>query len=268
MWNDLPKVSSINKLYSEYAATEPFFACLDNGQEVVVKYINNCEGNLVLINEYISYCIAKAMCVPTPDFGICLLDSSVNVACDFNLTTANYGPAFYTVFVKKTMPLLASGFISLPKNIESFINILLFDHIIYNKDRHPGNFLYSQDGELFAIDHSHVFKNQCIWDRFAFSQGMTNNDYLDKEILEFNQETYSILFEKLRLKRDSFNNISNLVKTNLTEEYIRSIFEKLPSCWTNDIPTEDLTHLEKYINYRISHIDDIVNMICEERGII
>lgn len=266
MQNTLLSVNSIKKVYLTYASTEPFLGELEDGKEVIVKYLNNNEGNLVLINEFLSYCIASSLEVNIPDFGICYLPDSVRIDCDFFIQNENIGPAFYCCYIKNAVPLISNAFqIS---NIDNFVNTLILDHIIYNKDRHSGNYIYAPKGLLYAIDHSHVFKNQCIWDQYTFIQGMKNSDYKDTDILDFNKNTYDILFEKAKLQKSSFNKIISLVKTNLTSTYIHSIFNNLPKEWLVNIPVADLEKLEEYINYRISHIDDIVNLICEERGLL
>jgi hypothetical protein len=36
--------------------------------------------------------------------------------------------------------------------------MLMFDALIYNVDRHPGNWLWTQDGQLYLIDHSRSFR--------------------------------------------------------------------------------------------------------------
>ena len=37
-------------------------------------------------------------------------------------------------------------------------NMIVFDQLIYNFDRHQANMLYDQEGELWLIDHTRSFK--------------------------------------------------------------------------------------------------------------
>lgn len=66
-------------------------------------------------------------------------------------------------------------------NKETYEEIILFDQLIYNKDRNKGN-LFISTGKgaklLYAIDHTHVFKNATIWDSICFRQGISDNDYI------------------------------------------------------------------------------------------
>lgn len=267
MSNKFPRVSSINHTYAEYASTNPFQASLDNQEEAVVKYLNNNEGNLSLINEYVSYSIAQKLDVRIPKFGICQFDITAKNNTNLFFAKNNFGPAFYTAFIKKAIPVMSwhSGFI---KNQDNFLKTLVLDHIIYNKDRHSGNYLVSPSGILFAIDHSHVFKNQCIWNKYTFIQGMNNNDFLDKNILEENKDTYDYFFNSLVITKNDFNIIRARVKQELTPVFIKKVLKEIPAIWKEGIPDEDIAALEKYINYRIEHIDDIIDLICKERGIV
>lgn len=85
-------------------------------------------------------------------------------------------------------------------NTDSYEKILLFDHLIYNKDRNKGNLLiYFGKGDklLYIIDHTHVFKNQTIWDQNCLRQGMIENDFKDLEILNENRYEFFLLARKL-----------------------------------------------------------------------
>lgn len=83
------------------------------------------------------------------------------------------------------------------QNKEDFIKILLFDHLIFNTDRNPGNLLvqyYKKNITLQVIDHSHVFINQAIWDANCLHRAMEEKDYFSTRILEDNNYLYDMFF--------------------------------------------------------------------------
>jgi len=55
--------------------TEPLNAILSSGQRVIIKPFNNIQGNLVLVNEYISYRLCKKLDLPIPEAGIAIIDN-------------------------------------------------------------------------------------------------------------------------------------------------------------------------------------------------
>ena len=120
--------------------TEPKYAILEDGTQIVVKLSHGPEGNLVLFNEYVCYRLAILIDIPMPYSGVCVMDENTEVFDSNIASNSNYGYAFYSIFMPKTTKLLSS-IIKLMKNKEVFIKILLFDHIIFNKDRNEGNLL-------------------------------------------------------------------------------------------------------------------------------
>lgn len=259
-------VKQIIKCYSENTATSPFFCILSNGDYAILKYPNNPEGNLILINEFISYKLAEILELDTPDFGICELTHECSIPSNINISDSNYGLCFYSKFINKAVPFSPSIILSV-KNKEQFKKLIIFDHLIYNKDRHKGNILItiSKDIKMLAIDHSHVFKNQSIWDKNTFIQGMKNSDYLDTDILEYNEYTYKSLFEIINFNSENTEKFIHLIKFKLTESIINDIISLLPSSWLKCVDELDIKYLIEYLMYRIEHIDKTVNMIIEER---
>ena len=159
--------------------------------------------------------------------------------------------------------MVKSSIIQTISNVKDFLYIVLFDHLIYNKGRNSGNLLVtvSKDIKLYMIDHSHVFKNQCIWDKACFSNGIKNNDYLDIDIMEYNSYLYKMFFNNLNVDKDKLLNISAEFKQTITHDLLEQIIDNLPLDWVVDL--EDVNELKVYICYRLSHLDEIVNMIFE-----
>lgn len=82
--------------------TEPKYAILDDGSQVVVKLSRGPEGNLVLFNEYVCYRLAILIDIPMPCSGICVMDENTEVLDPDIASDNNYGYAFYSTFLPKT----------------------------------------------------------------------------------------------------------------------------------------------------------------------
>lgn len=68
--------------------TEPKYAILDDGSQIVVKLSHGSEGNLVLFNEYVCYRLAILIDIPMPYCGICVMDENTEVfANEFKFST-------------------------------------------------------------------------------------------------------------------------------------------------------------------------------------
>jgi len=173
--------------------TEPKLAMTDANIPVVVKTYNGPEGSLVLFNEYLCYRLAILLDIPMPGSGICLINEET-VIYNGCVAKDQYGYGFYSTYINKSAPLVDT-IISMMKNKEVFYKILLFDHIIFNSDRNPGNLLvqyYKSNITLQVIDHSHVFINQAVWDASCITRAMKEKDYFSMKVLEDNNYLYSM----------------------------------------------------------------------------
>lgn len=241
--------------------TEPKYAVLDDGTQAVVKLSHGPEGNLVLFNEYVCYRLAILLDIPMPQCGICVMDEKTEVFDPDIASSDNYGYAFYSTYMPKTTKLLASV-IRLMKNKECFIKILLFDHIIFNKDRNEGNLLvgfYKDNILLNAIDHSHVFINGAIWDSGCLKTAMKENDLLSIEVLKNNERLYGMFFRNLSITKAALEQESVNFKNRITYDVIKKFVEECPQEWRPMKENEDV--LVEYIMYRINHFDVIISTI-------
>lgn len=242
-------------------STEPKFAILDDGRQVITKLYNGPEGNLVLFNEYLCYRLAILLDIPMPRSGICILDSSSEIQEDELASTRNYGKAFFSEYMPKVTKLL-SPIIGKMKNKEDFVKILLFDHIIFNTDRNPGNLLVrfcKDDVSLKVIDHTHVFINQTFWDANCLKRAMEENDLLDTKVLEYNSYLYEMFFHNFSITREMLEKESLVFKNKISRDIITEFISFIPDEWK---PTQkDLDELVNYILYRVDNLDVIVSTI-------
>lgn len=181
---------------------------------------------------------------------------------DSNIASSNnYGYAFYSTYMPKTTKLLSS-IINLMKNKKIFIKLLLFDHIIFNRDRNEGNLLvrfYKNDVSLKVIDHTHVFINGAIWDSNCLKTAMEGNDLLSTEVLEYNERLYNMFYRNISITKEALKQASIEFKNKINCDVIKKIIEECPQEWRPTKESEDV--LVKYLMYRINHSDVIISTI-------
>lgn len=246
-------------------ATEPKFAILDNGTQVIVKLLNGPEGNLVLFNEYICYRLAILLDIPMPHSGICIFDHKTEIQDNSIASSANFGRAFYSEFMPKTTKLMGT-IIGQMRNKEDFIKILLFDHVIFNTDRNPGNLLvsfYKKNITLKVIDHTHVFINQAIWDSRCLKRAIKENDLMSDSILNSNRYLYDMFFRSMSISKELLENESLVFKNRINRDTINGFIKEIPNEWK---PTQnDIDALIDYIIYRVDNLDIIVSIILSNK---
>lgn len=250
------------------ASTDPFEAKI-NDKYVYVKTFGGRWSNRILINEYICLEIAKALNLPIPNGGFCLINDKTDITDvidDIAYDETIYGVAFYSEKIHNVNPSIKS--LNVVKNIvnkDAINSIVLFDHLIYNRDRHAGNLLINYNNSLegfkmYIIDHSHVFNLQHNWNVQGLQNLIANDDYKDEIILDLNyKKVYKNFYEIRVLNEESLKSAAENFKIVITEELLDNIISNIPKVWIYNL--EDLIKLKEYILYRLSNIDYIVNMI-------
>ncbi len=240
--------------------TEPKFAFLDDNTQVVAKLFNGPEGNLILFNEYFCYRLAILLNIDMPVSGVFIMDKDTEVFSEI-ASDINQGYGFYSTHYSKVAP-LNSSIISLIKNRFDIIKIILFDHIIFNTDRNPGNLLvqfYKNNISLKVIDHSHVFINQSIWDSRCLIDGMQEKDYLSTKILDYNNYLYSMFFRNMAITKESIKTTADLFRKSLNRDIMNNIISQMPKEW---MPSDsNVDTLINYLMYRIDNLDIICSII-------
>lgn len=241
--------------------TEPKYALLDDGTQVVVKLSHGPEGNLVLFNEYVCYRMAILVDIPMPYSGICIMDENTEVFDSNIASNMNYGYAFYSTYMPKTTKLLPT-IINFMKNKNIFIKVLLFDHIIFNSDRNEGNLLvcfYKDDISLKVIDHTHVFINGAIWELNCLKRAIDGNDLFSTKVLEYNERLYNMFYRNMKITKEDLEQASLVFKNKINCDIIKKFIEECPQEWRPTIENEDM--LVEYLMYRIDHLDVIISTI-------
>lgn len=258
---------------SEFA-TDPVFCTLHSGDDsffAIVKLFNNRQGNLSLVNEWCTAQICEKLRLALPKSGICIVDMSTAVTDEAkrNLTyfsNRNFGPSFYSYYHSGALP--ASPKLFGCVNRQQLVNMVILDHLVFNRDRHAGNVMFEvgKGFRFFLIDHSHVFKNDCIWDGETFRRGIEENDYLDESIYEANRDVYGKIMLYAHPNRQDFEEACKSFRDELTPHVIHSIMTGIPAEWLTGV-VEDVPMLEAYLNYRVEHLEAITELIIRKGGL-
>lgn len=255
-------------------ATDPVFCTLRSDTkrfDAIVKLFNNRQGNLSLVNEWCAAQMCQALGLSLPQSGICNVDQTTIVADEIKqdipcFSSKNYGPAFYSSYRSGAIPASAKLFGHV--DVQQLANMMLFDHLIYNKDRHNGNLMFEvgKGFTFFLIDHSHIFKNDCIWTGETFRRGIEEDDYLDESIYDANRDVYRKIMLYAHPNRQNFEDACKSFQDELTPEVIHSIISRVPTAWISSVES-DVPMLEAYINYRTAHLRAITELILRKGGL-
>lgn len=124
----------------ENGCTEPFLAILNTSGEkihAVIKTKGNIQGILTLINELVSYKLANVIGILMPDSGVATIDNQTMLEENI-LTDDDFGSCFYSRYIERAS-ILNENIMDCISNKEAYEEIILFDHLTYNKDRNKGN---------------------------------------------------------------------------------------------------------------------------------
>lgn len=242
--------------------TEPMMCVLEDDIRAVVKAYNNIQGNLALVNEYICYRLAEILKLPMPASGICICDAStVN---ENNIIHAqNLGYGFYSKYLPKNA-ILKPGIMKHIVNIDVFYKLVIFDHVVYNKDRNQGNLLVEYKKKniyVSVIDHSHVFKNETIWNAECFRIGMEEKDFNDTSIMEHNDYLYEMFYRTISVTLEKLLISAREIQKLITVDVLNIVISEVPGEWI--VSESDMNALKEYLLYRLEHVDDMCKVIID-----
>lgn len=251
----------VNKL--EFGATEPFEGII-NGERVFIKTFNNRWSNKILVNEYLCLKLAQVLDMPIPNGGICLIDEYTEIGEDVDLDYDETieGVGFYSKRLEKATKFMADvNLARIISNKEDINKIILFDHLIYNDDRHDGNLLLTMNNRgMYIIDHSHVFNLKHNWTEEGLAALMLREDYMDLKILQSNLAgVYTQFIEIGIVTKEKLINQSEQFKEKINEQVITNIIDEMPEVWV--VNKKELLKLVEYLLYRLNHLNIIIENI-------
>ena len=261
--NQILHVKQIEKIYTiEQGCTCPIKAVLDSGKKCIIKYPNNNMGIIVLINEYISYRIAKLVNLTTPDFYIACIDENTKIIDGLN--PAKYkGIVFGCDYIESFK--ISNQVAKHVSNLNETCRMVALDEVVKNRDRHPPNILVNFHGtaaKMYFIDYSHAFGDP-EW-RIP---DLSLSDIESPEVWDENKECYEILLKAgATFTHESFKEESLLFQEKITEEKLDLIINDIPKEWLESSRKQNLFHAKKYILNRVKNLDKIWEVISRRRS--
>lgn len=229
-----------------------------SGEEYVVKFLQNPDGNKVLINEFVCANIAKFFDLPLAEPALVNIDKQFIE--DYGEEINNHvgekvepGIHFGTKLIKKAYPINTSQILKQTINTNIIPSLILFDHIINNKDRdsNRGNLLIDYERKmLVVIDHSHVFDIGPLWDEHQLKIR------IGEKISPLDMTGY--IYHKLISYIDGHNPFSGVLYKveHISSESLSNIMYKIPSTW--NINNNEKAVLVDYLLDRIERVDEIL----------
>ena len=260
------EVEEINELVRE-GTTMPVYCRLQNGMNVVVKYMKNPGGQQVLINEFIGSNIADIIGLTIPEYGVCNLSSNVIRQTNYNeeIDERNAGLAFYTKYYSKVIPIFPSGILSSVINVETE-KIILFDHLVNNMDRHEGNLICDISGQptLYSIDNSHIITGEPKY-LFEIEKALEDEFLFSNNILCSNEGVYNLLCTRVGYSEQKLRQLSLEIKSIFENVDFTEMKESIPECWRDSVGTERVNQMFMVLRRRSMVIEELAEMIIEER---
>lgn len=254
----------------EQGTTMPVRCRLKNDMNVIVKYMKNPAGQQALVNEWIGSSIADIIGMTIPEYGICNLSKEVIQNTNFNeeIDHRNAGYAFYTKDYSKTIPAFTTGVLSSVRNHETE-KIILFDHLVNNNDRHNGNLLcdISNGATLLAIDNSHIITEEPKR-IFILEEALDAQNILSSKIMDINRDIYELLCTQVGYSEEKLIKYASNIASLLTEEVLLEIKDTIPKEWCDSLGSERVKQLFAVLRKRTAMINDIAEMIIEERRML
>lgn len=262
-------VAKIVGIYTlEQGCTQPASVILGDERKAVFKYPKNPLGIIVLFNEYITYCIAKAIHLCVPEFGVAIVDDTTELDESINTTyplERFMGTGFYCSFILKSAP-VSARILKHACNLNETGKIILLDHIVKNSDRYSENMRMEMSGpspKMYIIDHSHALGDP-DWDATTLSLFDSESPYIWRE----NFELYTTLINAgAVVTPDTLSADCEFIQANITEEVLEDIFNGVPTVWLEAIGAHNAKHAQQYILNHIKNLQTICQAINKERGV-
>lgn len=220
------------------------------------KFYDECSGNKHVVNEFISYHLAKKLELPIPEANLLRIEKELFPNSDYSERNGEIHStlAFGSQWLNKAIPKVNPLCLEQCQNINQIPRILFFDQFILNNDRalNDGNLLFDYKTKLlYIIDHSHIFLKSLIWNPHTLST--------DKElplVPSFTKKNNLMLLNYLN-GNNPFNNFIDELKVKFNKCFFESIVHNIPPEW--DLKDEDAVAIIDFLLYRVTICDKIID---------
>ena len=242
-------------------ATKPYVIECTDGNQYVAKFPGNPDGTRVLINEYVCACFAQMLQLPIPSFELLFINNIESYSNYLEGIELVNGTVFCSRMIDKASQVPGYRALSKVSNRDDIVKILIFDVIIGNNDRNPGNLLINlKNKSLVMIDHSHVFIYEAIWDADQLKKTIKS----EISIGEMNQFSFNMLSVEIsKVDKEVIKKFKEKIKS-INKDDIINIVNSVPSDW--NITNDDKEALAEFLYNRIERIDEIYNILKIDGG--
>lgn len=241
--------------------TKPFLLMGEDGNQYYTKFKENPESPRILINEYVCAQIAEVFEIPKANNA--LIEISQEFIEVFGEEVEEHieemptpGIHFGSLKIDRVFPITSSEAILSAENPDCIPTILLFDHLIGNRDResNAGNILISENPKkIYAIDHTEAFEIGPLWDATQL------NHRIDTPITPYDIDghVYSKWIEHIKDPYPFSAFFDNL--SRLTDDVLWNIIDKTPVEWL--ITDEEKEKLFQYLAFRRDNIHPLPELL-------
>lgn len=232
--------------------TEPFISKCEDGMDYVTKVYDTAYqsyGAKHLINEYVSYKIAKRLKLPIPPANLLKLPNDFQTNTGRSLAS-NVG--FGSQYIKGAQAALNEVIIEEAINTQHFADILFFDQFLLNNDRarNDGNLVFSvKTKKLFIIDHTHILIDNISWTEKTIKENF--DTWL---VQNFDGHLYKVLLNYID-GHSPFHRIISNITNNLTTQSLEEIVKTIPDEW--DIKDNEKKVLLDFLEYKVNNLEVI-----------
>lgn len=237
--------------------TKPHEVECDDGKKYIAKFPGNPDGSRVLINEYVCAELAKLFQLPIPNYSLVKIDNIKDYNGQLDGIELVNGTAFCSEEIEKSGPVPNYLALTYTTNSIDALKTLIFDVIVGNNDRNPGNILLNLKNKSFVIiDHSHVFIHGALWDKYNLEDLIDNDISVDS----LNRKTFNTLISSNNVSsnKEVIRKYIDVVKS-IEEQDIDRIFNGIPEDWF--ITEEEKKVLKRFILDRINRVEEIYRLL-------
>lgn len=225
--------------------SKPQLIRFNNGNEYVVKFINNRSGTRVLVNEYVAGKLAQLLSLPVVPFRLVYIAKKfINenpTLIEHNFQSGYQLASLYikdSSVLKEFLPLDQIYEIKI-SNRDKLAGVIVFDYWIGNYDRNRSNVLLKllPNGEYqcYMIDHGHVF-GKSSWTIETLKETIP-------DMATSWRKVHSRFFSMLQGEEEIAAYIDKIMK--VSDQTIHQIVRSIPRDW--DVSDQEKEALAEYL---------------------